>query len=940
MTRRAHAPRALLFATAGAIALMASPALAGDLVGDVTDSTGAKTLPGAQVVITELGRRAEVDADGAFRFSNLPAGTYTVQVTYTGADMATRTVTIAETGIATLDIRMGPPAEGLVDSVLVVGQRGNLNSAVQRQKSADGIESVLTRDAVGAFPDQNVAESLRRLPGVNILNDQGEGRFVSVRGLDPNLNSASINGARVPAPEADVRSVALDVIPSELIESIEVKKTLTPDQDADTIGASIDIKTTSGFDRRKDFYSVTVEGSYNDLNGEWSPKASVDISKTFGDRLGISGGLSYYKRSFSTDNVEMEDWEETGGIVAAKTVQYRDYDVERTRIGGSLSLDFRLTDNTDIYARFLHSKFEDQEYRNRLIFEMEGDPISASGDTVTFRSNEGRITAIRDLKDRYEVQTITSLVSGGRTYAGPWEFNYSVSWSMADEKEDGSIDPIRWRQRFTGSSLAVDFDYSNREKPKYAVTTGLTNFLNPARYSLYRVEETDKSDSEERESNWKFDIKREFQLGSGQFDLQAGAKLRLREKTYDLDINYYTGYTGGLTLAPFLGDQSYNLADIEPTPSRGAPAKFFHENRSNFVKSALDTLFESSVADYNVKEDIYAAYLLGRYEAGPVRVVGGVRVERTELTAAGSLVELVEGGGTHNGVVLADDTVFVSPLTNRIDYTDVLPSLTVRFEATDNLLIRGGFFKSVVRPRVGQIAPRFIVEESDAGERDGEFGNPELDPYRAWNFDLSAEWYFAKEGVLSAGIFYKEIKDFIVDAEFNNGVFNSVAYDKAIIPINGDTATVFGVEFNYQHALTFLPGLLDGTIVGFNYTYTDAEGDVLGRTIPLPSASKNTYNATIGYEKGPVSFRFAATYRDKYLDELGSDAETDRWVKDHIQYDVSAKYRITDHAQAFIEFVNLGDAPYVAYQNGPDGKRLLQYEEYSWTAKTGIKLKF
>src|SRR5690606_3195808 len=181
-------------------------------------------------------------------------------------------------------------------------------SALSRQRSADGVQSVLSRDGIGQFPDQNAAESLRRVAGINVLNDQGEGRFVAVRGLSPDLNAASINGARVPAPEADVRSVALDVIPAELIESIEIKKSLTPDMDADTIGASIEINTTGAFDRNGPFLSFSGEGSFNDMNNEWSPKGSLDFSTTLGDRLGLAGGVSYYKREFSTDNIEMEGW--------------------------------------------------------------------------------------------------------------------------------------------------------------------------------------------------------------------------------------------------------------------------------------------------------------------------------------------------------------------------------------------------------------------------------------------------------------------------------------------------------------------------------------------------------------------------------------------------------------------------------------------------------
>src|SRR3546814_319273 len=203
--------------------------------------------------------------------------------------------------------------------MLVIGQAANQASALSRQRAADGVENVLTRDAIGQFPDQNVAESLRRLPGVNVLDDQGEGRFVSIRGLDPELNASSVNGVRLPAPESDVRSVALDVISSDIIESIEVKKSLTPDMDADAVGGSIKIKTTSAFDRKKDLFAVKAEGSYNDLTESVSPKGSVDFSKKLGDNFGIAGGLSFYRRKFATNNQEVDGWDTTDdGLVRSE----------------------------------------------------------------------------------------------------------------------------------------------------------------------------------------------------------------------------------------------------------------------------------------------------------------------------------------------------------------------------------------------------------------------------------------------------------------------------------------------------------------------------------------------------------------------------------------------------------------------------------------------
>jgi TonB-dependent receptor len=931
--------KSLLLAAASGFALLISQAAAAELSGRVTaDSTGT-SLAGADVEIVELGLKTRTGSDGSYRFANVPPGKYTLRITYAGGQATEQKVEATQTAV-TADVEIA--GSGADEKVVVTGQRGQLASAVSRQRAADGVQSVATRDSIGQFPDQNAAEAARRLPGVNVLNDQGEGRFVSVRGLDPNLNSASINGVRTPAPEADIRAVALDVVPSDLIESVEVKKTLTPDMDADTIGASIEINTVSSLARKKPYFGARLEGSYNDYTNQWSPKVGVDFSTRLTDALGVAGGASFSRRNFETDNIEADGWNEDGGVVYAEEIQYRDYDVIRERLGGSLGFDWKASDNTTLFARGVFSRFDDQEYRRRLIFDMEDAvPVAGTGSTASFDSAAGeRFTVIRDIKDRFERQEIVTLSAGGKTFADAWRFDYAVSYAKASEEEDGSLDPARYRQRFSGAGASrgtVTFDYSDNEKPSFVFGTGDANFLNPTRYSFYRLEETDLSLAEDTEWSVKADATRTFSLGDGTFDVKFGAKARLREKTNDLEIDYFTGYAGGLNMSGVLGPATYRITTIDPVPGKTNFRNFYNSNSANFQLSALDTAFESNITDYSVVEDIFAGYLMGRYESGPLTAIAGVRVEHTQNELGGKLVELVEDGQIYNGMVVVGDTVFVTPTSIEQDYTNVLPSAVIRYEAADDVVVRAGVFRSVVRPNIGNIAPRFVVEDTAGDGREGEFGNPNLKPYKAWNFDLSAEWYFAREAVLSGGIFYKKVTDFIVEAEFTSGVFNGVAYDVATIPINGDEATIKGFEFNYQQSLIFLPKPFDGLLASFNYTYTDAEGDVLGRTIPLPAASKHTYTGLIGYEKGPVSLRVAATYRDKYLDELGGGPEEDRYVADHLQFDITAKYAVTDNLKFVVELVNANDATYFAYQNNFGSERLLQFEEYSWTGKVGIR---
>lgn len=940
MKLRFPAHRAALICSTILSASCAIPqAIAGELVGTVTDATITRSLPGAEIELVELGRRTTVAQDGTYRFTDVPAGTFTLRARYAGAPDKTVTIDVPDLGVAQLAITLGTDDS----TILVIGQQANLASSISRQRSADGVKTVLTRDAIGQFPDQNVAESIRRAPGVNILNDQGEGRFVSVRGLDPNLNAASINGTRVPAPEADVRSVALDVIPSELIESIEIKKTLTPDMDADTIGASIEINTTSAFDRKKPFVALSVEGSHNDLTGKTSPKGSVDFATRLGDNFGIAGGLSYYKRRFATDNIEADDWTEEDGTAWAETLEYRDYDVERERLGASLTLDWRASDSTSFYARGLYSRFEDQEYRKRLIFDLaDAAPVGGSGAISRFDTGEdGEIKVERDLKDRFEVQKIASVSVGGKTETGPWTFRYEGSLAKSSERENGSIDPIAFEREFDGDDpLGVDFDWSDYRKPAYAITHGNDAFSDPAGYELDKIERTSLSDAKDKEWTVRADITRSFALSSGTFDVQFGGKARLRDKTYDLNIDVYEN--GDITLADVLGKQDYDLGVIDPVASPKAVRRLLSGGFGDFELNTVDTAFESAAADFKVKEDIYAGYLMGSFDTGTLKLVGGVRMEHTKNDMGGNRVDLIEEGAPDG-----EDLVVATPVDFKRSYTDWLPSATLRYQAAKDVVVRLGASRSVVRPNMGQIAPRFMIEESDDGAREGEFGNPALEPYKAWNLDFSAEYYFARNAVIQIGAFYKTIDNFIVNAEFGadsapyNGVFNGIAFDDAVIPINGEKAKVKGLEFSYQQALTFLPEPLDGLLVNFNYTFTDTEGKLAdGRVISLPASSRHTFNAVLGYEKGPLSLRVAGAYRSGYLDEVGGTAEEDRHVRRHFQVDLSGKYRVTKNLQLFAEWVNVNDATYTAYQRGDAGNRLLQYEEYGWTAKFGARANF
>ena len=942
-TTRLLATTALPAVTLG----LAAPAFAGDVTGTVIDASETIALQAAEVRIVEIGRVATTGRNGSFYIGDVPAGEYTLEVRYIGAETVRRSITVPETGSVRVDVLIGGTT---AREILVVGQAANQASALSRKRASDTVSDTLTRDAIGQFPDQNVAESLRRLPGINILNDQGEGRFVSVRGLDPELNSTSLNGVRLPAPESDVRSVALDVVSSDIIESIEVKKSLTPDMDADTIGASIEIETTRAFDRKKDILTLKAEGSYNDFADHISPKGSVDFTRRISDKVGVSGGISYYKRKFETDNIEADDWEDAGTGIFAQEVQYRDYDVERERISASLGFDFKMSDTTELYLRGLYSQFDDQEFRRRLTFDLgdfEDDGPSVGGaSSAVFRDSDQEFTVERDIKDRFESQKIRSLSFGGETYTGVWKAQYSVSWAKSSERESGSVDPTQFERDFDGDGLEVTFDYGDERRPLYSVAGNTAAFFDPGEYELNDIEFTRLSDSVDEEYSARFDLGREMFMDSGSLTVQAGFKGRWRDKTYNKEVQFFEH--DDFTLADVVGNQTYRIADIGPVASDRGSTDFFFANRGEFELQEVDSVFDSAVEDYSVAEDIMAGYLLARYDSSDLRIIGGVRYEHTSNDINGAVVTLIEEDGTlPDGSIATDDTVFITPVGFKKDYDHWLPSLNLRWEAQPDLLVRAAGYRSLVRPKLSKLAPRFQVEENDEGEREGEFGNPDLKPYEAWNFDASVEYYMSTNGAISAAFFYKDIKNYIVDSVQEESVFNGIAFTEALIPINGPSAEVWGVELSFAQAFTMLPSPFDGLLLQANYTYTDASGLVPNdgdptdlRKITLPSTSKHTANLTLGYEKGPFSLRVAGTYRDRYLDELGDEAELDRYVDDHFQIDVSAKYQINKMIQVYYEWVNVNDAKYFAYNNFGGRRNNYQYERYNWTMKFGTRITF
>ena len=932
---------ALLF-TSIASALLVPVAAAQSVTGEVTDPARTVTFNGATVSIDAIGRTTTTDNRGRFRFANVPEGQYTLVVSYVGVADTSVSISVPADGLDMGEVVIG--AGEAVEEIIVYGQSAAIAGALSQERSAGNLISVLDTDAMGQFPDQNVAESLRRLSGVMVENDQGEGRYVVIRGMDPDLNATSINGLRATAAEPR-RALQLDVIPADVLDGLEIHKTLNADMDGDAIGGSINVRTLSAFSRKGLYVKARAESSYNELREEWSPKLSIAGSNIFeldsGRRLGIAGAISWNDRELLVNNNELDDWEVAdNGSDFTEEFQPRLYTIERERIGGVLNFDLDISNSTRLYAYTLYSEFTDTELRNRLTFKL--DDLDESTVTAT-TADYDTVEVERDTKGRTlqgQIAENLSISLGSETQFDTWLVETNFGYSYAQERTPDQVDGT-WVAEFeTGDGIisagspVLTLDRTNPQIP--VVDTDFGSALTDD--TLFALDELENS--HEKNEDTQFSLGLDFGRETGFGSVKFGVKARLREKKTNEDAEIWSGADDSITDEPIWtldeallpnGGAAYGFpTPMDPVPDNAIERSIL-DNEIGIDFEDIDSEIDSNVADFVFDEDVYSVYGMATWEMDRTSITAGIRVEHTELDNRGNFVEFIEEDAIGPGDPPAD-IVIVTPIAATNSYTDVLPSVNVRFEFNENLIGRASVFRSVVRPRIEQVAFRVEIEDNE-----GVLGNPQLDPFSAWNLDVSLAYYPTELSVISAGVFYKDIQDFIFVQVIDDFEFLGRTLDEAEIALNGEDATVFGIELNYQQHFGFLSPPFDGFLVGLNYTFVDSEADTGSRKIDLVKQSSNIANALIGYEKHGFDLRVAMKYRDRYLDEL-DEPGLDRYTDDHLQWDVTAKYRFTDSWQVYVDVINIGDEP--EYYYAGSRSRALQYDEFGTTYAIGMQYNF
>ena len=893
----------------------------GTVRGRIVDGS-KQILPGASIYIDKLHTGVTSDINGFYTLPNLDPGTYTLKVSYVGYDPVLINITIPEGKTLEKDVVMKEGVE--LQEVVIGGALQGQNRAINAQKSNLGITNIVSADQVGKFPDSNIGDALKRISGINVQYDQGEARFGQVRGTSADLSSVTINGNRVPSAEGDTRNVQLDLIPADMVQSIEVNKVITPDMDADAIGGSINLVTKNSPYKR--IISATAGSGWNKV----SEKAQTNLGFTYGDKffndkLGLIVSASYQYAPSGSDNTEFEWGQTDAGELYLKNYEIRQYYVTRERQSYSAALNWDITSNHKLFFKGIFNNRNDWENRYRTTLkDLNKKSVDNTAD-VRIQTKGGT----PDNKNaRLEQQRTMDFTLGGEHLLGKVSVDWNVSYAKASEERPNEryIDYVLKKQKFTP-------DLSDLRKPYYSPQSGYSMTLD----NTFSLKEVTEEQEDIQEKDFKLNLNLELPLRKGEFGnkLKFGGKLVAKSKDKEKDhYGYEPLNEDGFDSSSFTNIVSQNRDGFMPGDKYKAGSFISKDylgnldlNNSSLFKKTQN--LDEIAVRFNAKETVTAGYLRFDQNLGKKwKMMAGVRLENTHIKYSGMNYDANKDELTHTA-------------ESKKSYLNVLPSLLVKYDANDELKVRASFTNTISRPKYSALIPNVNITKDD----EISMGNPDLDATISYNLDLSADYYFKSIGLVSAGVFYKRINDFIVDQRISDYVYNGETYQKFTQPKNAGNADLLGVELGYQRDFGFIAPALKhfGFYGNYTYTYTrvsdfNFEGRENESGLRLPVSPKNTANASLYYERSGLNVRLSYNYASAFIDEMGKTKFEDRYY-DAVNYlDLNASYTFAKHYTFYVEANNLLNQPLRYYQGSKD--LTAQVEYYGVKMNAGFKINF
>jgi TonB-dependent receptor len=916
----------------------------GVISGKITELESNISLPGATIRLLNADHRYTVsDQIGSFEFLNIPAGRYELEVLYIGYQTQRKDVVVKEGENTLVNLALGNAAESL-NNVVITGERLKGQArALNQQKTNMNISNVISSDQAGRFPDANIGDALKRVPGITMQNDQGEARNIIIRGLAPALNSVTLNGDRIPSAEGDNRNVQMDLIPSDMIATMEVNKTLTPDMDADAIGGSVNLVTRASPNGER--ISATLAGGYNPIRGKQIYTGGLVYgNRFFNDKVGMVASGSYNNNDFGSDNIEAVWVKDEFNNTYVQEFDIRKYDVQRIRRSAALALDYKINDNNTIFANAIYNWRDDRENRFRTTYddiEPQYDGQTITGFTGRIkRETKGGIDNSRNKSRRLEDQRVQNYALRGEHLVSPrLDLDWSVNYAAARE-----FRPNERYIEFEQEDLEFTQTGSSFRKPLVTALGANNNAL----FSQSALTEN-RDNTGESELGAKLNVRFPFSVISGQKGrLRTGLRMRLKDKKRDnIFYSYDPASETNLAGVPnsYFDGKGFNPGS-QYVPGAFASAAYLGNldlNNTTLFEGQTDPS-EYLAVNYKAKEKIYAGYIRWDQDfSSKLSMILGARVENTRIDYTGNRV--------------LDEQDLEGQINTKNAYTNILPGVTFKYDPTDDLVLRAAFTTALARPDYYALAP---YVNNIAADSEIQAGNPELNATYSYNYDFMAENYFKSVGLISGGFFYKKLTNFIYtysNSQYSTGDFaNDFPQQSNPIPQgeqwtfmqsrNGDNVAVYGFEVAFQRQLDFLPGkFLKGFGIYANYTRTKSKARGIAdedgnerKNISLPGTAPHMLNGSLFWENSRFSARISANYTSGYLDALGADEFQDSYYDKQFFLDMNASYKFAKHIRFFAEANNLTNQPLRYYQGSPSMTKQLEY--YQGRYNFGLKFDF
>ena len=932
----------------------------GAIAGNITDSAGG-VLVGAQVSLEPEGTNVVSDVQGKFFINDLVPGSHTITITYVGFASFTKTVDVGAGQTENVDAKLQLQSGSV--SVLVTAERPSAEAeAINQERTADNIVQVLPAEIIRSLPNANMADALGRLPSVTLERDEGEGKYVQVRGTQPELTNTTVDGMNLPSPESGVRQIKFDAIPSDIVQDVEINKTLQANMDGDGIGGSVNLVTKTAQDRPT--ISIGGMGGYTPIiNGRGVTEDTGTIGYRFGasKRFGVLVGGSYDWNGRGIDDIEPVPDVATlpgGQMVNWKDgMDIREYRYFRSRWGIGGSADYRIGQNSDIYLRYLYSDFKN--YGDRAAYTLTdntpgiqllhpsnvGCGTNSSGVTVGPCSG----TASFSTQVRNPDIGVGSLVLGGRhdltTTWFTWDLSVGRSYLGNSSSSTASFGS-------TLSASACQYDpanTSNQYLPRWTAAC-YTEAYDPSTLVMSRISRdlglTAQLNLQAAGSGAK-----RYHIGSKLATIEIGAKFRNAHKfaeTYTLTLTP-TGtiplsqFPNRLTNTSYYNGGNYNLGY---NPSYEDVIAFANANPGDFTSSSTQG---QDPSQFDLVEKVTAGYVMNTIDfSSRIRLIAGLRVEGTSLGVTNLSV-----GTFPCGFQGMSTCTSINPNKYTGSYITVLPSASLRYSIDSNTDVRFVYARGLSRPDPQDIAQ--ALSWTDAGNGANRFsatlGNANLKAEIGDDVDVLFEHYLNPFGMISAGYFYKYLSNPIVTTQFELDSFQPpggpLGNYLATEPVNAGNAWISGFEASYIQHLSFLPGAWGGLGLSANYGYTASRANgIPGRSDHprLQRNAPNTFNISPTYDRGPVSIRVGLSYNQaniyayQFSDSTPGGVNgplSDVYFYSHIQLDAQGSIQLK-HGLRFVMYgLDLNNAVFGFYQGSP--QYMIQREYYQPTVAMGLR---